>query len=83
MYFMLIPKLPGEYENRENRTQFIVDVRDVAEAVLLAYEKPEASGRYLCSSHAIGLRDLVEKLKNLHPGYNYPKKYSLIFFFHY
>ncbi|PIA25654.1 hypothetical protein AQUCO_10900005v1 [Aquilegia coerulea] len=29
------------------------DVRDMAEALLLVYEKPEAEGRYICSSYRI------------------------------
>ncbi|KAM7513959.1 hypothetical protein LguiA_003542 [Lonicera macranthoides] len=52
-----------------------VDVRDVAEAILLAYERPEAEGRYLCTAYAIRARILVEKLKSMFPGYNYPKSF--------
>lgn len=52
----------------------IVDVRDVAEALLLAYEKAEAEGRYICTAHLIRERDLFDKLKSLYPNYNYPKK---------
>ncbi|KAK4853950.1 hypothetical protein QYF36_016821 [Acer negundo] len=53
-----------------------VDVRDVADAVLLAYEKPEAEGRYLCIAYAMGIRDLVDKMKSLYPNYNYPKSFT-------
>lgn len=52
----------------------IVDARDVAEALLLAYEKPEAKGRYICTAHTIRSQDLVEILRRLYPNYNYPKK---------
>ena len=52
----------------------IVDVRDVAEALHLVYEKPEAEGRYICTAHQIRVRELVDKLKSIHPNYNYPKK---------
>lgn len=52
----------------------IVDVRDVAQAVLLAYEKPGAEGRYICTAHHIKARDLVEELRSTYPDYNYPKK---------
>lgn len=50
----------------------IVDVRDCANALILAYEKPEAEGRYLCSSHVLKTKALVELLKSLFPHYNYP-----------
>ncbi|KAM7518062.1 hypothetical protein LguiB_017024 [Lonicera macranthoides] len=52
-----------------------VDVRDVADAILLAYEKPEAEGRYLCTAYEIRARILVEKLKSMFPGYNYPTSF--------
>ncbi|OAY76256.1 Cinnamoyl-CoA reductase 2 [Ananas comosus] len=41
----LINLLKGARETTENKTHHIVDVRDVASALLLLYEKPEASGR--------------------------------------
>ncbi|KAK9063965.1 hypothetical protein SSX86_017837 [Deinandra increscens subsp. villosa] len=50
----------------------IVDVRDCAKALLLAYEKPESEGRYLCSSHMLKTTTLIQLLKNLFPHYNYP-----------
>lgn len=62
------------FEEQVNRLLKIIDVRDVAEALLLAYEKPEAGGRYICTAHMIKLRDLVEILKRIYPNYNYPKK---------
>lgn len=55
----------------EDRIHHIVDARDLADALLLTYEKPEASGRYICSSHAIKAHDLVEMLKNVYPNYDY------------
>ncbi|KAK2660985.1 hypothetical protein Ddye_007518 [Dipteronia dyeriana] len=64
------------YESRENKLQKLVDVRDVAEALLLAYEKPEAEGRYICVGHMIMYKDLLDKLKSLYPHYNYPKSYT-------
>lgn len=62
----------------------MVDVRDVAEAILRLYEKQETSGRYISSTHSMRLSNLVEKLEGLHPGYNYHKKYILFdaFFLH-
>lgn len=54
--------------------RLIVDVRDVAQALLLVYEKPEAEGRYICTAHKAKEKDVVEKLKSLYPNYNYPKR---------
>ncbi|KAI3969636.1 hypothetical protein MKX01_020197 [Papaver californicum] len=51
-----------------------VDVRDVAEAVLLAYEMPEALGRCLCSTFMVNMQELVDKLKIIYPNYSHPKK---------
>ncbi|XP_021815565.1 cinnamoyl-CoA reductase 2-like isoform X1 [Prunus avium] len=62
-------------EGLENKVRMIVDVRDVAQAVLLAYEKPEAEGRYMCTAHYIKSRDLVEELRSIYPDYNYPKNF--------
>lgn len=58
----------------ENKLRMIVDVRNVAEAILLAYEKPEAEGRYICTAHSIKTKDLVDKLRSIYPQYNYPMK---------
>uniref|UniRef100_A0A453L545 NAD-dependent epimerase/dehydratase domain-containing protein n=2 Tax=Aegilops tauschii subsp. strangulata TaxID=200361 RepID=A0A453L545_AEGTS len=51
----------------------IVDVRDVADALLLVYEKPESSGRYISASNYITTKDMLELLRKAHPNYNYVK----------
>ncbi|XP_078439053.1 cinnamoyl-CoA reductase 1-like [Wolffia australiana] len=51
---------------------FLVDVRDVSEALLLVYEKPEARGRYICNSINIETRKFCDKLKKLYPNFPYP-----------
>ena len=51
-----------------------MDVRDVADALLLAYEHPLASGRYLCNSSPIRVSDIVNILKSSFPTYIYPTK---------
>ncbi|CAA6661617.1 unnamed protein product [Spirodela intermedia] len=51
---------------------YLVDVRDVADALLLVYEKPEASGRYICSSYCIETCDFLGKLKSMYPHFPYP-----------
>ncbi|KAK0575966.1 hypothetical protein LWI29_009713 [Acer saccharum] len=73
---ILIKLLTGAYDSLENKVRQIVDVRDVAEALLLAYEKPEAEGRYICTAHSIRARDLVDKLKSIYPDYDYPKSFT-------
>ncbi|XP_077215778.1 cinnamoyl-CoA reductase 1-like isoform X2 [Tasmannia lanceolata] len=73
---MIFTDLLKGFEEVENDFRgLIVDVRDVAEALLLVYEKQKASGRYICLAHSIGVRDLVEKLRSMYPNYNYPKNY--------
>ncbi|XXG45467.1 hypothetical protein AAC387_Pa02g0541 [Persea americana] len=72
---LLIELFKGRSETIVNRVWPIVDVRDVAEALLLVYEKKEASGRYICAPHSVQVHDLVEKLKSKYPNYNYPKNY--------
>ncbi|CAA7025170.1 unnamed protein product [Microthlaspi erraticum] len=63
------------FETRENQMRLIVDVRDVAQALLLVYEKAEAEGRYICVAHTIREQEVVGKLKSLYPNYKYPKRY--------
>ena len=57
----------------ENNPHMLVDVRDVAEALVLLYEKGEAEGRYICTSHTKETRELVDALKKKYPDYSYPK----------
>ncbi|KAK6245984.1 hypothetical protein SCA6_009074 [Theobroma cacao] len=72
---VLIKLLKEGYDSLENKHRRIVDVRDVAQALLLVYEKPEAEGRYICTAHSIRARDLVDKLRSIFPNYNYPKSF--------
>ena len=44
-----------------NKLCHIVDVRDLAEALLLVYEAPGASGRHIC--------ELLDSLKSNYPDY--------------
>ncbi|OWM70549.1 hypothetical protein CDL15_Pgr014222 [Punica granatum] len=73
---VLVKLVQGGEDSVPNRLRPLVDVRDVAEAVIMAYEKPEAEGRYICVAHAIKTRDLAEKLRRLYPDFTYPKNYS-------
>ncbi|KAG6648226.1 hypothetical protein I3843_07G131000 [Carya illinoinensis] len=63
-------------ESVENWLSWIVDVRDLAEALILAFEKPEAEGRYICMSHMIKTESLVDMLKSEYPHYKYPKNFT-------
>ncbi|KAK9270387.1 hypothetical protein L1049_025966 [Liquidambar formosana] len=73
---VLIKLLKEGYESLENKPRTIVDVRDVAEALLLVYKKPEAEGRYICTAHITRTRDMVDKLRSIYPNYNYPKNFT-------
>ncbi|XP_057735426.1 cinnamoyl-CoA reductase 1-like [Arachis stenosperma] len=72
---LVLLKILKGCESLENKHRWIVDVRDVAAAILLAYEKPEAEGRYICTSHPVKAKDMVEKLKTKYPNYNYPTNF--------
>lgn len=51
-----------------------VDVKDVAEAHILAYEVPTASGRYLCVERVVHYAEIGEILRKLYPGNPIPTK---------
>ncbi|KAJ8762280.1 hypothetical protein K2173_007437 [Erythroxylum novogranatense] len=72
---VLLKLLKEGYETLENKLRLVVDVRHVADSLLLVYEKPEAEGRYICTSYAIRAQDLVEKLRKIYPNYNYPTNF--------
>ncbi|TKW33865.1 hypothetical protein SEVIR_2G267300v4 [Setaria viridis] len=67
----LIYNIKGGPTVMKNIPWHIVDVRDVANALLLVYEKEESAGRYICAPHHISAKDLVNLLKKTHPNYNY------------
>ncbi|XP_039125803.1 cinnamoyl-CoA reductase 1-like [Dioscorea cayenensis subsp. rotundata] len=78
----LINILKGLRESKENSLYHTVDVRDVADALLLVYEKPEASGRYICASHPIKIRELIDTLRSIYPNYNYPNNLTEVDYGH-
>ncbi|KAL0906327.1 hypothetical protein M5K25_024811 [Dendrobium thyrsiflorum] len=70
---LLINFLKGSPELIEtSRSGAFVDVRDVADALLLVYETPNASGRYICSLNQMQYTDLIDMLKNMYPSFKYP-----------
>ncbi|CAK9178276.1 unnamed protein product [Ilex paraguariensis] len=73
---VLVKLLKEGHEKVENKVWTMVDVRDVAEALLVVYEKSEAEGRYICTAHMIMTQDSVETLKRIYPTYNYPKGFT-------
>ncbi|KAL5225824.1 hypothetical protein ABZP36_012463 [Zizania latifolia] len=73
---ILINYFKGDRETVENRLRNVVDVRDVANALLLAYENSEAPGRYICNSSPIKVSHMINTLKTLYPAYTYPKSFE-------
>lgn len=49
-----------------------VDVRDVVEAHIQAYERPAASGRFIASGDELPLMDLFRRMKALDPSLRIP-----------
>jgi dihydroflavonol-4-reductase len=62
----LLPLLPP-------LTFTFVDVRDVAAAHRLAYERPEANGRYLCGHVTVPIRDVFESMHRADPKIRVPR----------
>ncbi|CAL5063662.1 unnamed protein product [Urochloa decumbens] len=73
----LIYLLKGGPDKVRNKLWHVVDVRDLAEALLLVYEAPQASGRHICAPHVISVRDLLDLLKSKYPGYPYTTEESI------
>ncbi|XP_050379256.1 cinnamoyl-CoA reductase 1-like [Argentina anserina] len=74
----LLPSVfKGGFEKARYNYWTLVDARDLAAALLLVYKKSEAGERYICTAHAIGVEEVVEKyLKISHPNYNYSPEYE-------
>ncbi|XP_062227678.1 cinnamoyl-CoA reductase 1-like [Phragmites australis] len=71
---VIVDFLKGDCEVKMKLRNF-VDVRDVADALLLVYETPEASGRYICNSHRRQVSGVIELLKSWYPAYKYATKF--------
>lgn len=61
-------------ERFPNVTYRLVDVRDVANAHILAFEKPSASGRYCLVGRVIHCSEVMKMLRELFPELNLPEK---------
>jgi nucleoside-diphosphate-sugar epimerase len=63
----------GDHEVKSKIRNF-VDVRDLADALVLVYENPEVSGRYVCNSHATKVSHVIDLLKSMYPAYKFASK---------
>lgn len=59
---VFVDLLGGQYPGIMNLTWGFVDVRDAAEAHVLAMESKKAAGRYICAGETISMRDVVALL---------------------
>ncbi|KAJ3695291.1 hypothetical protein LUZ60_000668 [Juncus effusus] len=53
-----------------------VHLDDLCESHLFLFEKPEAKGRYICSSHDTNIYQLAKMLKSRFPEYKVPQKFE-------
>ncbi|XP_072972838.1 dihydroflavonol 4-reductase [Typha angustifolia] len=54
----------------------LVHLDDLCEAHIFLYERPEAKGRYICSSHDCTIYDLAKMIKERYPEYNIPQRFE-------
>ncbi|XP_010906829.1 cinnamoyl-CoA reductase CAD2 [Elaeis guineensis] len=69
----LLDLLQGRVAELENLHMGCVDVRDVALAHVLLYEKPSAQGRHLCVEAMTRWCDFVAKVAELYPEFQVPR----------
>ncbi|XP_024187315.1 phenylacetaldehyde reductase [Rosa chinensis] len=70
----IVLKLVNGTETFPNRTYRLVDVRDVANAHILALENPSASGRYCLVGSVKHCSEVVKMLYEISPALNLPDK---------
>ncbi|KAM0861784.1 hypothetical protein ACQ4PT_045643 [Festuca glaucescens] len=71
---VLLYIIKGGPDMINNKFYPMVDVRDVAEAMLLLYDKAGPSKRYLCSLDQMDIKDLLGIMKTMFPNYSYADK---------
>ncbi|KAH7289760.1 hypothetical protein KP509_30G017800 [Ceratopteris richardii] len=71
---VVLKLLNGSSDSYENSSVGVVDVKDVANAHLLAYETKSASGRYLCRNKTVTRAEMIEIIRRLHPDYTLPTR---------
>lgn len=64
----------GSAKTYANSVQAYVHVLDVAQAHILVFESPSASGRYLCAESVLHRGEVVEILAKFFPEYPVPTK---------
>ncbi|KAK8590058.1 hypothetical protein V6N12_024442 [Hibiscus sabdariffa] len=70
----LISKLLMGPETFPNVSYNLIDVRDVANAHVLAFESASACGRYLLAERTVHCSEIVEALCKLYPSLSLPEK---------
>ncbi|CAH1416520.1 unnamed protein product [Lactuca virosa] len=67
----------------ENGTEFLpygiyqlVDVRDVANAHILAFENPQANGRYIMAADVYHSSDIMKIINQNYPAFDYSERYK-------
>jgi cinnamoyl-CoA reductase len=68
--------LTGAKPTYPNAVAAYTDVRDVARAHVLAYERPDARGRYLCIGAVLHRAHFLKLLKELFPQYPVTARYD-------
>ncbi|VAI18876.1 unnamed protein product [Triticum turgidum subsp. durum] len=71
---VLLYMIKGGPDTMNNKFWPIVDVRDVADALLLLYNKAGPHERYICSLDQMDLKELLEIMKSMYPSYSYADK---------
>ncbi|KAL5201572.1 hypothetical protein ABZP36_035926 [Zizania latifolia] len=71
---VLLFMIKGGPDIMNNKFWPIIDVRDVADALLLVYEKAGSSERYICSTDQIDLKDVLNLMKIMYPNFSYAVK---------
>lgn len=71
---VLLYIIKGGPDTMNNKFWPLVDVRDVADALLLLYHKGESPERYICSLDQTDIKDLLDSMKSMYPNYSYVDK---------
>ncbi|KAG8057233.1 hypothetical protein GUJ93_ZPchr0002g25807 [Zizania palustris] len=71
---VLLFMIKGGPDIMNNKFWPIIDVRDVADALLLVFEKAGTSERYICSTDQIDLKDVLNLMKSMYPNFSYADK---------
>ncbi|KAL6853599.1 hypothetical protein ACP4OV_019628 [Aristida adscensionis] len=70
---LLLQLLRGQAHDMDAFFIGCVDVRDVAQSLIVLYENPSAQGRHLCLESAVRMADFTNKLAELYPELPIPR----------